>query len=242
MGCLGWPQHLARTGPVHSFHHLCNCPYGDLVEVHSGTCFPKSPSPRADRAASQKQSAGSCTKAPQRCNSPLAPRQTLLFWAVKGRRCCWHILLLPKVGESSGHPCTPAASLTLGEFSTSLPFASHHQLPLNISLFPSTWAAGGSTAAPCAQRSTLVQPRGSQHSQGHWEGHGDVAWRMSPACHCPCAPKVPCPGCARPTGPSTEVAHTRHPRPSPPAASLIRSMEYFSTYGKATTDGGGSRC
>lgn len=61
-------------------------------------------------------------------------------------------------------------------------------------------------------------------------------------CHQPLAVLVPCSGHSWLNGPSSGVAHTRHPRPSPPAPSLIRSVEYFSTYGKATTDGGGSRC
>lgn len=61
-------------------------------------------------------------------------------------------------------------------------------------------------------------------------------------CHQPLAVLVPCPGHPWLDGPSSRVAHTRHPRPSPPAPSLIRSVEYFSTYGEATTDGGGSRC
>lgn len=66
--------------------------------------------------------------------------------------------------------------------------------------------------------------------------------KMSPAPCCPRAPQVPRPDRPMAAGPSSGVAHTRHPRPSPPAPSLIRSVEYFSTYVKATTDGGGSRC
>lgn len=69
-----------------------------------------------------------------------------------------------------------------------------------------------------------------------------MALKMPPAPRCPCAPQVPRPDRPMAAGPSSGVAHTRRPRPSPPAPSLIRSVEYFSTYGKATTDGGGSRC
>lgn len=97
-------------------------------------------------------------------------------------------------------------------------------------------------AAPCAWCGSLALPRDRWYFQSQREGRGDTTLRTSRAPWCPCAPQVLWPDRPMAAGPSSGVAHTRHPRPSPPAPSLIRSVEYFSTYVKATTDGGGSRC